>query len=90
MAVLLDITRTNAEPSLIIKEGGRPAVWRWGGRYHDLAFLHAEWEDEEGRCWYRVESREALTFLLGRDRDGWVAALWPAAPAKPSALRAVH
>lgn len=74
MAAILDITRAAAEPSLIIKWGGLPASWRWRGHMYDVAVLHAQWEDESGRAWYRVESQEGLFFLLGRDRDGWVAA----------------
>lgn len=78
MALLLNLTRTAAEPSLIIKWGGLPSAWRWRGRMHDLAVLHTQWEDDAGRQWYRVESTEGLIFLLGRQPGGWVAARWPA------------
>lgn len=81
-ALLLDITRAAAEPSLIIKWGGLPSSWRWRGRLYDVAEIHAQWEDEAGRAWFRVESMEGLIFLLGRDRDGWVASPWPAAAAR--------
>ncbi|HYG60136.1 MAG TPA: hypothetical protein VD902_18875 [Symbiobacteriaceae bacterium] len=77
MAVVLDMTRAAAEPSLIIKWGGLPASWRWRGHMYDAAVVHTSWEDEAGREWHRVESEEGLTFLLGRDRNGWVAAPWP-------------
>lgn len=76
-ALLLDITRAAAEPSLIIKWGGMPSSWRWRGRLYDVAAIHAQWEDPSGREWFRVESEEGQIFVLGRDRDGWVAAPWP-------------
>jgi hypothetical protein len=60
---------------------------------YELAVLHAHWEDLAGRTWYRVESEEGLTFLLGRDEKGWVAAPWREAlrarkpgPVLPAAL----
>ncbi len=77
MAVILNLTATTAEPTLVIKWLGMPATWRWRGRMYNAAVIHAHWEDESGRSWYRVESEEGLIFLLGRDRDGWTAALWP-------------
>lgn len=76
MAHLLNLTRVAAEPSLIIMWSGQPSAWRWRGRMYDLAELLATWEDGAGRRWYRVLSEEGLTFLLGRDRNGWTAALW--------------
>lgn len=76
---ILQLTRTAAEPTLIIKYGGLPASWRWRERLYRLAVLHAQWEDPAGVEWYRVESEEGLIFLLGRSTTGWMAALWPAA-----------
>lgn len=78
MPAVVKLTRTLAEPSLIIRWGGMPAAWRWRGRMHDLAVLHSHWEDEEGREWYRVESTGGQVFLLGRESSGWTAALRPA------------
>lgn len=78
MAALLEITRTAAEPSLIIKWSGQPASFRWRGRLYDVASICTRWDDPSGREWFRVESEEGSIFLLGRDRDGWVAAPWPA------------
>jgi hypothetical protein len=72
MAALLALAA--AEPSIIIKWNGMPASWRYGGRLYDAATIDAEWEDQAGRSWYRVESEEGLPFLLGRDANGWVAA----------------
>lgn len=76
MAMLLHLTRIAHEPTLVFKWGGMPSAWRWRGRFYDLALLHASWQDPSGKQWYRVESREGLVFLLGRDGSGWVAALW--------------
>lgn len=75
-SLVLDLMRSTQEPSLIIKWGGMPASWRWRGRLYDLAMLHAQWTDDCGHDWYRVESEEGLVFLLGRSRDGWTATLW--------------
>ena len=72
MAAVLDLT--SAEPSLIIKWGGMPASWRWRGHMYELAAIHAEWADESGCVWYRVESLEGTVFLLGHTARGWVSA----------------
>ncbi|HWI60514.1 MAG TPA: hypothetical protein VNT75_01605 [Symbiobacteriaceae bacterium] len=81
-ALLCDITRAAAEPSLVIKWSGEPDSWRWRGRLYDVAAIHAWWEDQAGTEWYRVESTDGAIFLLGRDRDGWVAAPWPSTERK--------
>lgn len=90
MAAVLDMTRAAAEPSLIIKWGGEPSAWRWRGRLYEVAAVLARWADHAGREWYRVESEEGLTFLLGHDRDGWVASPWPTAPRGEAGRRAVN
>ncbi|MFZ5815062.1 MAG: hypothetical protein ACOY93_07130 [Bacillota bacterium] len=90
MAVLLDLCRRTAEPSLVIKWNGMPASFRWRGEMHETAVLHSWWEDGAGRQWYRVESVEGRLFLLGCGRDGWTAAPLPggAGPASGQAARA--
>lgn len=88
MATVLHLLKGRAEPTIVIKWSGVPAVWRWQGRVFDLALLHAHWVDEQGHDWYRVESTEGLIFLLGRGSSGWTAVRWPS-PAGPDRLAAI-
>lgn len=78
MAAILDLTRAAMEPSIIIRWGGLPSVWRWRGTAYELAALHSQWKDRNGTAWYRVESRGGQIFLLSYGSAGWSAALWPA------------
>jgi hypothetical protein len=73
MGKLLHLFAPGSERCLVIRDGGMPTAWRWGGQIYDLAHLHAQWADEKGGLWYRLESTEGELFLLGRDREGWVA-----------------
>lgn len=77
MAALLSFCRQTAEQSLVIKQNGMPASFRWRGRMHETAVLHTWWEDGSGSTWYRVESTEGSLFLLGCGYDGWTAAPLP-------------